>query len=190
MAYTAIPAGDRDAESPITVTLIARMIDNPIAIAAGDSGAPQIQTAAIADSAVTTIKINDGAVKEEKHTAIVAGHKYTYSMSSPEDEHTSTSAAYSICMFGGNALIAQRAGTYRITWEHKCDRSGTSNSKIYKNFVAIGSEKTVSTTVYIDAQEDIVLAAGDIISLYSRDVATTHNVAKNLAMKAATKPFG
>jgi len=41
-------------------TTIQALRDNPIAIAAGDVGAPRIQTAAIQDSAVTTAKLASG----------------------------------------------------------------------------------------------------------------------------------
>jgi len=47
MTYTPILNAEVDAESPITDLLLTRLRDNPIAIAAGDSGAPRIQFAAL-----------------------------------------------------------------------------------------------------------------------------------------------
>ena len=52
--YTAIPNGDVDSDSPITTSLITKLRDNPIAITEGSSGAPQVQTAGIAISAITS----------------------------------------------------------------------------------------------------------------------------------------
>lgn len=55
--YTAITSGQRDAESPIDVTLIGLMIDNPIAITEGSAGAPKILEAAINAAAVSQGKL-------------------------------------------------------------------------------------------------------------------------------------
>jgi hypothetical protein len=51
-------------------TTIQALRDNPIAIADGDAGAPRVQTAGIADNAVTTAKIAAG---ERMTTANVLG---------------------------------------------------------------------------------------------------------------------
>ena len=64
--YTAIADTDIDVGSPITTGLMTKLRDNPIAITEGSSGAPNIQTAAIANSAVTTAKIADANVTEAK----------------------------------------------------------------------------------------------------------------------------
>ena len=60
MAYNTIADSDIDPESPLTTTLLTRLRDNPISIAAGDSGAPKIVTAAITDANVTTAKLESG----------------------------------------------------------------------------------------------------------------------------------
>jgi len=62
MAYTAIPNGDVDADSPITTGLMTKLRDNPIAIANGDAGAPSIQLAAMAANSVDTSQIVAAAV--------------------------------------------------------------------------------------------------------------------------------
>jgi len=59
-AYNAIADSDIDPESPGTTTLFTRLRDNPIAITEGSSGAPNIQTAGIANNAVTTAKLATG----------------------------------------------------------------------------------------------------------------------------------
>lgn len=55
--YSAVTAGEKDADSPINVSLIDKLDQNPHAIAEGASGAPKIQTAAIQDNAVNNDKL-------------------------------------------------------------------------------------------------------------------------------------
>jgi hypothetical protein len=55
--WTAIAGAATDPFAPLTSSLIKALEENPRAIAEGASGAPQIQTAAIAASAVTTAKL-------------------------------------------------------------------------------------------------------------------------------------
>lgn len=60
--YTAITAGEIDADSPITTGLMTLLRDNPIAITEGSSGAPKIQNAALDTDSVTAAKIAAAAV--------------------------------------------------------------------------------------------------------------------------------
>ena len=69
VAWTAIPDGDVDPESPITTSLMQALRDNPEGIAGAASGAPKIITAAITDLAVTTGKIAALAVTNAKINA-------------------------------------------------------------------------------------------------------------------------
>ena len=62
VAFTAIPDGDVDPESPITTSLMVALRDNPEGIAGAAGGAPQIITGAITNLAVTTAKIAAAAV--------------------------------------------------------------------------------------------------------------------------------
>lgn len=64
--YNAITDNEIEPEKPVTTSLMTRLRDNPIAITEGAAGAPQIQTAAIANSAVTTAKIANTAVTAAK----------------------------------------------------------------------------------------------------------------------------
>lgn len=52
--------------SKLTSTQMQQLRDNITALANGDSGAPEIQTAALNNSAVTTAKINNDAITNEK----------------------------------------------------------------------------------------------------------------------------
>ena len=60
--FTTIPDTDIDPESPITTSLMQALRDNPLAIQEGDPSAPKIQSAAIADGAVTQAKIAASSV--------------------------------------------------------------------------------------------------------------------------------
>ena len=69
-SYTTIPDTDIDADSPLTVSLLTLIRDNPIAITEGATGAPKVQTAGITDYAVTTVKLATG---EQMTTSNVNG---------------------------------------------------------------------------------------------------------------------
>src|SRR5690606_13331345 len=58
--YLPINPTEIEPEAPLTSSLAARWSNNPIAIAEGASGAPRIQTNAIADGAVTAAKLATG----------------------------------------------------------------------------------------------------------------------------------
>ncbi len=60
--YTAILASEIDTDSPITVDLMTKIRDNPIAITEGAAGAPRIQLAAMDTGSVDTTQIVAAAV--------------------------------------------------------------------------------------------------------------------------------
>ena len=60
LTYTAIPDGRLQPDQKILSSDAILLRDNPLALAAGAAGAPQIQTAAINDAAVTPAKIAPG----------------------------------------------------------------------------------------------------------------------------------
>ena len=64
--YIPINPTEVEPEAPLTSSLAARWSNNPIAIAEGAPGAPRIQTAALADSAVNNSKLASGAVSSNK----------------------------------------------------------------------------------------------------------------------------
>jgi hypothetical protein len=74
--YTAITDAEIDQDSPITQTLMTKYRDNLTAVIEGDASAPQIQTEAIADDAVTTAKLAvatrsfSGTVNNQTSTSI------------------------------------------------------------------------------------------------------------------------
>ena len=71
--YTAIPNGDVDPDSPITTGLMTKLRDNPVAITEGSAGAPNIQTAAIANDAITAAKIPANEIDTSEIAAAAIG---------------------------------------------------------------------------------------------------------------------
>ena len=69
--YTTITNAEIDQDSPVTQPLMTALRDNMIAITEGASGAPLIQTAAIANDAVTAEKMATGAALAESATAVL-----------------------------------------------------------------------------------------------------------------------
>ena len=63
--YSAVSAGEKDADSPINVSLIDKLDQNPHAIAEGATGAPKIQSAALDADVVTGDKVADDAIDSE-----------------------------------------------------------------------------------------------------------------------------
>lgn len=64
--WTNIANNEIDGDSPITESLMTALRDNPVAITEGASGAPKIQSAALASSAVNNVALGSGAVTYNK----------------------------------------------------------------------------------------------------------------------------
>ena len=103
MPWTSISNTSIDQDSPITVSLMTALRDNPIAIANGDAGAPKVQTAGIADNAVTAAKIVENAVgnSELAPTSVRQGNLST------SLGEVSVTASFSL-----SSLVALPGGTY------------------------------------------------------------------------------
>lgn len=70
--YNAILNAEIEPEKPVTTSLMNRLRDNPIAISEGAAGAPRIQTAAIANGAVTAAKLATGTGERDWVLARIA----------------------------------------------------------------------------------------------------------------------
>lgn len=66
-----------------------------------------------------------------------------------------------------------RGGNVKIVWRHKVS-GGTGNTKVYKNGVAAGAEKTTTATSdYEDVEEaSVAVLAGDVIQIYAKVTAS------------------
>lgn len=70
--YIAIAETEDDPEAPITSSWGKRVRNNPVAITEGAAGAPRIQTAAIANGAVTAAKLATGTGERDWVLARIA----------------------------------------------------------------------------------------------------------------------
>lgn len=122
--YSAVGSTEKDADSPITVSLIDKLDQNPEAMIEGASGAPRIQTAAydtgsvdsaaIATDAVDSAEIAAGAVAQGELSTANSDHDLT-SLASVSPQDTSTSAglyALSVCVTTGSA--PNQSNTHRV----------------------------------------------------------------------------
>jgi hypothetical protein len=70
-----------------------------------------------------------------------------------------------------NDITIVFAGTYRVKFELAASTSHSSHpvyGRIYKNGVAVGTERSTSSGTYIEFTEDLTFAAGDNIQLYTK----------------------
>ncbi len=61
--YTAVTSGQRDAESPLDVTLIGLMIDNPIAVTEKAAGAPVLANNYVVEAMINAAAVSQGKLK-------------------------------------------------------------------------------------------------------------------------------
>ena len=92
-------------------------------------------------------------------------------VSSADTQRSTNSASYVKL----KEITIQKSGRYRIYFGLKAGSNGyTSYGKIYKNDVALGSERTNTTTNFVYYSEDFDLVAGDKIQLYAHAVNTSY----------------
>jgi len=160
MAWVSISNTAIDQDSPITVSLMTALRDNPAAIANGDAGAPKVQTAGIQDLAVSTAKIANGGVTNGK----IATGAITI------DKFAAPSAASTYVLhrwrevFGddrssSHVFTVTRTGAFRINVHG--DPANTVTVTVNSTAVA-----TLSTFTETEAQSyDVSLNAGDTLML-------------------------
>ena len=141
MTYTPILNAEVDAESPITDLLLTRMRDNPVAIAAGDAGAPRLYGLAmvpdskvVADGKVLTVSAAD------IHTLSVG---LTRTTAFPTNASGTDMVAFTIT---ADFVI----GAIRFKASHRGLLPGdTSIMSFFKNNVFVTSFSTTSGTVVV-----------------------------------------
>ena len=158
--FTTIPDTDIDPESPITTSLMQALRDNPLAIQEGDPSAPKIQSAAIADGAVTQAKIANVSVgqSELKTTFGTVGGYFNSGASAtytaPGGNYAFAhlhyaSAYYTYCVINNNGLNGN--GVY-----NRWVKIGNSDSGTGRNFYAYYRE------YYVQASPPYDLGDGEI----------------------------
>ena len=177
--YSAITAGQIDAESYIDTVLAGQWANNLLAVIEGDASASTVRIAG--DLAMT---------------AITAGATYAFHASAPDYVISQTGSTYVSAdindpIFAGQSII-QRAGTYRVEWEMRETTAvgGSATGKVYVNGVAFGSELSVDSTTFGTVTENLTFAGGDVVQLYVRHTGGATVEVKNFKILGAVKPFG
>ncbi|NCW67323.1 MAG: hypothetical protein EBV86_01970 [Marivivens sp.] len=135
--YSAVTAGEKDADSPINVGLIDKLDQNPHAIAEGASGAPKIQTAAygagsVDRTAITTDTTSNSTNSDTVQTYVVTGGGYAF-----QNEYRISSQTDS------GSRTASYEGTRSVTF------SNWSLTNVCYQMIE-GQTDTVSRTMYVD----------------------------------------
>ena len=147
MTYTAIPDSDKDANSPVTESLITLLRDNPIAIAAADSGAPLIQN-------LDRSSLKDAATGSEHSAEAV-------------EEVIKLGATFQKAY----EFVTPYGGTFDFSWQHKRqDGNGQVESRIYRNGSGVGTLKTRNVNDYVTVTDTVSgWSDSDLIQLYVRN---------------------
>lgn len=96
--YSAVTAGEKNADSPITVSLIDKLDQNPHAIAEGASGAPKIQSAALDSNVVTQAKMATDSVGQDE---IISGSVHQGGLDTGMSEVSTASSGADLTLPGG-----------------------------------------------------------------------------------------
>jgi hypothetical protein len=112
-AWTDLNDSDLAQDKPLRQSIVRALRDNPEGIAAGVAGAPQIQTAAIATSAVTTAKLESSERMNAANVraivaAFSAGSVGTYAQIA---SHSSSGLTFGDSISGGTFGLS---GTWRV----------------------------------------------------------------------------
>lgn len=139
--YTTITDTETGHKKPVTVSLLRRLRDNPIAIAEGDSGAPRILIGALERLAVGSV-IRSRVDAEQTTTSVsyIAAHSFAFA------QQGSITVSYDIK--GVNTSNTQ----HRITRT----RNG-STAAVYGPLNA--------TTTYVTHSVDVSVLPGDVVSV-------------------------
>lgn len=166
--YATIADSDLDPESPGTTTLFTRLRDNPIAITEGASGAPKIQTAAIADDAVTAAKIAADAVGQSEIAANAVGQSELKHAVSNQSTSVPSEGAAGITPTGGDwthnwFVDGPTSGSYVSLHTGETNAGDTSpNSVRFYNSSSVGSQSAYLRSSYHQASPPWNNGYGDI----------------------------
>jgi hypothetical protein len=116
--------------------------------------------------------------------AVGAGTTFTANVANTERSSNSTSYVKV------KEIVCPVAGTYTVTFSLKTSSgSGTANGRIYKNGVAVGTERADSTGGYQTFAENLTFASGDLIQLYYKISSGVYSAyVKDFSVKYALTP--
>ncbi len=113
--YSAIAAGEKDAESPIDESLIGKLDNNPHAMFEGASGAPRLQSAALATELqhpwelISTLTASASATLDFEQVLTSTYDEYIFRF---VNIHPATNGAHFQAQFGTGATPTWQTSTY------------------------------------------------------------------------------
>jgi len=149
--YNQIAGSEIDVDSPLTASIFERLRDNPIAIASGTNGAPQLDYGSIATSAITSNKIAANAVTESKLDA--SNIKQTHLDTSINTLSATGGTVTTITLPGGSYGFfidrkASAAGSWNVKFNH-AEQSCSTNYRTQVTALQSVTLGTPSSTLYI-----------------------------------------
>lgn len=157
--YSAISAGEKDADSPITVGLIEKLDQNPHAIAEGASGAPRILSAALNQvggaEAVTRDTIRANAVGSTEIDTDAVGQGEIAAGSVHQSELDTTLGTLS-AVTTGPAMVTLPGGQYGFWIQHyNSDTTGTAHEITIHSGISSAPASYTTSIVVTGTSSDI-----------------------------------
>jgi len=180
-AYSAIADSEIDPESPGTASLFTKLRNNPLAIAEGDATAPEIDGQAITTNTIPGASIIDNGITASKLPTPATG---SYRQDQSNDGGTTNST--SLVKVG--EIYCPRAGTYnvRMNLNFSGGKGGgtTGYGRIYVDGVAVGTLRSTTSSSTFD--EDVTVAAGEVIQIYCRTTNAADDTTGSIIPRVAT----
>lgn len=176
--FTSIPDTSVDAESPLDTTLMTQIRDSLIHL---EEWVGKNYTAAVDhdhdgvnSSFVGSVNLNVAASSNAQ-------------IGAADNEVTASSTSY---VKVKEIILGQVTGSLRVSFDLKKSNSGTVYGRIYKNGVAIGTERSTGSTSYVNYSEDLSgFSAGDLVQLYVKKSGITPVYVQNFRIHA-DKDYG
>lgn len=180
--YTTLTDAQLAQDQPQTQAKMRALRDNPLAIAEGDASAPKIQTAAIADSAITSVKIANNTIAVSKlisptasYTGVVARRLSGQADTVTGGSFSTTTAYLYQTAKNVQSWTATQTGTYRI---RVIAVGGSPSFQLYKNGVAVstGTQWDIAVTKADHLQVQLIGLSGTTTRWSNMDIFGTNDV--------------
>ena len=173
MPFTTITAGQTDADSPLDQALMDLIRTN-----LDDLDADRVTNGDTHDHiGGDGNPITDGAFND-----LTAGTTNLIAIAIQNEGITSSGSLIAI---EATIIPILRTGAYTISWLMK-NTSGTAHGKIYKNGVALGTEKTTGSSTYtLMTDTPLSFSAGDYLELWARASGGGSAEVKDLKIESA-----
>lgn len=166
----------------------------------GDKTFSSVLTCSSAVSCAAAVSLNAGDPTLDAHAArkkyvddkfaAVTSYAYTagdYVLATSAAEETKTGAGYTKI----KEFLCGGAGTFRITFDLRTlDVGQTAYGRIYRNGVAVGTERTTTSSTDVNFSEDISgWSVGDLCQLYIQSSSSNTAGASDFSVKCALGYF-